>query len=98
MAGAGGIGEHGKRRIHHFALVSKSMIKSQDWGNDHDPVRAAGARGLLSGTPPALALSCVEEGVRLVGEAGIDAIRAKGIALTSYAIDLVDARLARDRV
>jgi len=55
---------------------------------------AAGARALLSGTPPALALACVEEGVRLVAEAGIDAIRAKAIALTAYAIELADARLA----
>jgi kynureninase len=54
-----------------------------------------GARALLSGTPPALALACVEEGVRLVAEAGIGAIRAKGIALTEYAIELADARLAR---
>ena len=35
------------------------------------------------------------EGVRLVAEAGIDRIRAKGVALTEYAIALFDARLAR---
>jgi kynureninase len=49
----------------------------------------------LSGTPPVLGLACVEEGVRLVAEAGIDAIRAKGIALTSYLVDLADQVLAR---
>ncbi|MDQ6796069.1 MAG: kynureninase, partial [Chloroflexota bacterium] len=40
------------------------------------------------------ALAAVEEGVRLVAEAGIEAIRAKGMALTSYAAELLDALLA----
>jgi len=55
---------------------------------------AEGIRALLSGTPPVLALSAVDEGVRLVAEAGIDAIRAKGMAMTSFAISLADAVLA----
>ena len=41
-----------------------------------------------------LALAAVDEGVRVVAEAGIDAIRAKGIALTELAIALADERLA----
>ena len=41
-----------------------------------------------------LGLAGVDEGVRIVAEAGIDAIRAKGIALTELAIVLADARLA----
>jgi kynureninase len=57
-------------------------------------VPAAGIRGWLSGTPPVLALAAVDEGVRLVGEAGIGAIREKGIALTELAISLADERLA----
>jgi kynureninase len=55
---------------------------------------AGGVTGLLSGTPPILALACVEEGVRLVAEAGMDAIRRKGVALTSLAIELADEHLA----
>jgi kynureninase len=55
---------------------------------------AAGIRALLSGTPPVLALSAVDEGVRLVSEAGIRRIREKGVALTELAIALADARLA----
>jgi kynureninase len=55
---------------------------------------ADGIRALLSGTPPVLALNAVDEGVRLVAEAGIDAIRAKGIALTSFALELADELLA----
>jgi kynureninase len=57
-------------------------------------VAAAGMRGLLSGTPPVLALAAVDEGVKLVAEAGIEAIRAKGIALTGFAISLSDSVLA----
>ena len=51
---------------------------------------ASGMRGFLSGTPPVLALAAVDEGVRMVAEAGIDAIRAKGIGLTELAIGLAD--------
>jgi kynureninase len=70
------------------------------WLGRRDPFEMAqgyepadGMRGLLSGTPPVLALSAVDEGIRLVEEAGIGAIREKGIALTSCAIALVDERL-----
>jgi kynureninase len=55
---------------------------------------AGGVRALLSGTPPVLALQAVDEGVRLVAEAGIGAVRAKGIELTSFAIELADELLA----
>ena len=55
---------------------------------------APGMQGFLSGTPPILGLAAVDEGVRLVAEAGIDAIRAKGVALTEYAVTLADALLA----
>ena len=62
----------------------------------YDP--ATGVTALLSGTPPVLALSAVDEGVRLVEEAGIDRIRAKGVALTEFAIGLADTRLAEGGV
>jgi kynureninase len=62
----------------------------------YDP--APGIRSFLSGTPPVLALTAVDAGVALTAEAGIDAIRAKGIALTEYAIELADARLSSDGV
>jgi kynureninase len=55
---------------------------------------AAGMTGFLSGTPPILSLAAVDEGVRLVAEAGIDRIRDKGVELTELAISLTDARLA----
>ncbi len=55
---------------------------------------APGIAGWLTGTPTIPALAAVEEGVRLVAEAGIDAIRAKSVALTEFAIELHDAWLA----
>ncbi len=55
---------------------------------------APGIRGWLAGTPGIIALAAAEEGIRLVAEAGMAAIRAKGIALTEYAIELHDAWLA----
>jgi kynureninase len=56
--------------------------------------RRAGIAGWLVGTPGILALAAAEAGIALSAEAGIDAIRAKGIALTSYAVELLDAWLA----
>ncbi len=55
---------------------------------------ATDIRRLLSGSPPVLGLTAVEEGTTIVSQAGIEAIRAKGIALTEFAIALVDERLA----
>jgi kynureninase len=39
-------------------------------------------------------LTAAEAGIEVVAEAGMAAIRAKGAALTDYAIELFDARLA----
>ena len=50
---------------------------------------AGGIRSWISGTPHVLGLAAVGVGVDLVGEAGIDRIRAKGQALTELAIELV---------
>ena len=56
--------------------------------------RRPGIGGWLVGTPGILGLAVVEAGIALAAEAGIDRIRAKGIALTRYAIELHDAWLA----
>lgn len=55
-------------------------------------VPAPGIRRMLSGTPVVPGLVAVQEGVRLVAEAGVDRVRAKGVRLTR----LVLARAARD--
>jgi kynureninase len=56
--------------------------------------RRPGIGGWLVGTPSILALTSAQAGIELVAEAGIEAIRAKGIALTEYAIALADEWLA----
>jgi kynureninase len=61
-------------------------------GPTYDP--EPGIRRWLTGTPGIVALSAVEEGVRLLADAGMERIRAKGIALTEFAIALHDAWLA----
>lgn len=55
---------------------------------------APGVRRFMTGTPSALALGAVDEGVAVLAEAGMDAVRAKSVALTSYAVELHDAWLA----
>ena len=53
-------------------------------------VAGEGISAMLSGTPPVLALTAAGVGVDLVIEAGIGAIREKSVALTEYAITLID--------
>jgi kynureninase len=55
---------------------------------------AAGIDRFLAGTPPMLALSAVESSLDMLVPIGMDAIRAKSIALTEYMIALFDAHLA----
>ena len=52
---------------------------------------APGVGSLVSGTPPILNMVALAEMVTLIESAGMAAIREKSIALTSYAIELVDA-------
>jgi len=61
-------------------------------GQGYDP--EPDIRRYLVGTPGILALTAADVGISLSAEAGIDAIRTKGIALTEYAIALHDAWLA----
>jgi kynureninase len=55
---------------------------------------APGLARFLAGTPPMLALSAVDASVDMLVDAGMPAIRAKSIALTSYMIALYDTVLA----
>ena len=52
---------------------------------------ADGIRSMVSGTPPILAMLPVRAGVELTVEAGIEAIRAKSVLLTGFAIEMVDS-------
>jgi kynureninase len=56
---------------------------------------ASGIASFITGTPPILGITAARTGIELSIEAGIDAIRAKSVALTEYAIELADEHLAR---
>jgi kynureninase len=57
-------------------------------GPRYDP--APDIDAFLTGTPNIIGTIAVEEGARLLGEAGIAPLRAKGIELTTYLIALAD--------
>lgn len=63
-----------------------------DMGDRYEP--DPGIRGFAVGTPSVLATYAVEEGARLVADAGVEALAAKGAALTGYLIELADTWLA----
>ena len=58
----------------------------------YDP--APGVRTFLAGTPPILALAGVEEGAKLVTEAGIERLEEKARRLTELIVAIHDERLA----
>jgi kynureninase len=57
-------------------------------GARYDP--APGIDAFATGTPQVIGTVAVEEGARLLGEAGLDRLRAKSTALTGYLIALAD--------
>jgi kynureninase len=61
-------------------------------GPEYDPVPGIGRFAV--GTPPVLAMAAVEVGVRLVAEAGIARLAAKGRALTELVVALSDEWLS----
>lgn len=61
-------------------------------GPTYDPVDGIGR--FQVGSPPVLQLVAVDEGVRLLAEAGIGALRDKGRAMTAYLIALAEQWLA----
>jgi kynureninase len=63
-----------------------------EFSSDYRP--APGIDQFVCGTPPVLSLAALECGVELLQEAGIDAIRAKSMALTDLFIARVEARCA----
>jgi kynureninase len=63
-----------------------------DMGQGYDP--EPGMPGWLTGTPGILSMAAVEPAVAMVAEAGLTALRAKSVALTTLAVELYDAWLA----
>ncbi len=63
-----------------------------EMGPRYDP--APGMNAFLTGTPDIMGAVAVEEGARLLAEAGMPQLRAKSVALTDYLIALADEWLA----
>ena len=72
--------------------AGSASATSSRWARRTSP--AAGIERFGVGTPPVLAMAAVEVGVRLIAEAGIDRLAAKGRALTELIVALGDAWLA----
>jgi kynureninase len=62
-----------------------------EMGPSYDPV--PGVERFLTGSPTIVAVAAVEEGVKLLAEAGVERLRDKGVALTEYLIGLAEAWL-----
>ncbi|MFG1926010.1 kynureninase [Cryptosporangium sp. NPDC048952] len=90
-----------------FAYVATALHDTarqpiQGWMGAADPFAmgpayqpAAGIRQFVSGTPPVVGMLPMRDMLDLVDEAGIDAIRAKSTALTSFVFDFFDEHLER---
>lgn len=89
-----------------FCYVAARHLESltqpiQGWLGSVDPflmgpsyAPAPGIRRFLSGTPPIVGMLAMQDMLALVEEAGMEAVRAKSVALTAYAIELADELLA----
>ncbi|GMA95221.1 hypothetical protein GCM10025881_20450 [Pseudolysinimonas kribbensis] len=82
-------------------LIERASQPIQGWMGARDPfvmgpdyAPADGIRRFVSGTPPVFAMLPMVAMLDLIEEAGIDAIRAKSLALTGLAIELSDELLA----
>lgn len=59
---------------------------------------APGIRRMLSGTPPIVGMLALQDMIALLDQAGIDAVRAKSVALTEYAVEVAEELLGDQEV
>lgn len=83
------------RRHHDIPTLAQPI---QGWMGRRDPflmeqgyVPAAGARSLVSGTPPVLGMVPLRLAAQMLAEAGIEAVRAKSLRLTDFAWQVVES-------
>ncbi len=81
-------------------LLDEITQPIQGWMGATDPFLmgptyrpAGGIRRMLSGTPPVIGMLAMQDMLALVEEVGMEAVRAKSVALTEHAITLADAHL-----
>ncbi|MCW2798224.1 aminotransferase class V-fold PLP-dependent enzyme [Nocardioides sp.] len=81
-------------------LLDKLFQPIRGWIGADDPflmgptyVPATGIRRMLSGTPPIIGMLALQDMLGLIDEVGVDAVRAKSLALTSYAVEVADELL-----
>jgi kynureninase len=84
---------------HDLVDVLRSPIPG--WFGHRDPFAmgpryepADDIRRFLAGTPNVVALACIEEGARILADAGVKVVREKVEELTSFAVSLADVWLA----
>jgi kynureninase len=77
----------------------------QGWMGHADPFQmgpsyepSGGMRRFLSGTPAVIGMLAMQDMLELIDRAGMDAVRAKSVDLTTYALDLADVMLAEHGV
>jgi kynureninase len=83
------------------SLQESALSPIWGWFGDQAPFAfdleyapGAGIRRFLCGTPPVLSMLAIEPGIDLLLSAGMDRLRRKSVALTSYMIYLYDSILA----
>jgi kynureninase len=96
--GPGGVGALYRNRRHFGSEPGLAgwfgSRKERQFDMSHHFEPADGAGGLQVGTPPILSMSPLIGALDVVLEAGIEAIRAKSLALTAYLRTLVETELA----
>ena len=97
-AGPGAAGGLYLNRRHHARAPGMAgwfgCRKDRQFAMSPDFDVASGAGGLQIGTPNILSMAPLQGALEVIAEAGIDALRAKSLALTEYLIMLADTYLA----
>lgn len=82
---------------HHDRLdqpVTGWMGHADPFAMGPDWAPAPGIRRMISGTPPVVGMLALRDTVATIREVGMEAVRAKSVALTTYAVELADELLA----
>ena len=92
-----------------FVYVAERLLRGpeaisqpvQGWMGHADPFAmgpvwtpAPGVRRMVSGTPPVVGMLALEDMLGLLEEVGMEAVRAKSVALTTFALAVADDLLA----